>query len=96
MSTVQEEARERAAQELARQVAPIAAIQDPLAWARTFVTEMTTPNRNGAWRYVQAAPVIAATGDGVPADKYATDLAAVREACAAASDNHHRKDVPNA
>lgn len=55
MSTVQEEARERAAQELAKRVAAIAAITDPLAWARSFMRDMTAA---GNWRYVPPAPGI--------------------------------------
>jgi hypothetical protein len=58
MSTVQEEARERAAQELAKRVAAIAAITDPLAWARSFMRDMTAA---GNWRYVPPAPGIKPT-----------------------------------
>jgi hypothetical protein len=58
MSTVQEEARERAAQELAKRIAAIAAITDPLAWARSFMRDMTAA---GNWRYVPPPPGIKPT-----------------------------------
>jgi hypothetical protein len=88
--TVQEEAQERAAQELARRVAAVTALRDPLAWARTFIRDMTAA---GNWRYVPPALVVAlARREGVPPDAHATELAAVREACETASDKIHRKD----
>jgi hypothetical protein len=90
--TDQERAKEQAARELACWLGPVTNLRDPEAGATKFMNWLIA---NG-WRYVPRPPVITATGDGVPADKYATDLAAVREACAAASDNHHRKDGPNA
>jgi hypothetical protein len=56
--TDQEQARERAAQKLARLIASHAAVADPLAIARGFIGDMTTPNDYGAWRYVLATPGI--------------------------------------
>jgi hypothetical protein len=56
--TDQEQARERAAQKLAHLIAAHAAVADPLAIARDFITEMTTPNNYGTWRYVLATPGI--------------------------------------
>ena len=85
MSTVQEEAQERAAQELARQVAPIAAIQDPLKWARDFIRGMTTPNMRGRWSYVPADPGIKPT---VPdPDAYERGAPRAREALQRRMDN---------
>jgi hypothetical protein len=75
MSTVQEEARERAAQELARRVAPIAAIQDPLKWARDFIQEMTTPNPRGRWCYVHTTPGITQATPNPDAYERGGDLA---------------------
>jgi hypothetical protein len=82
MSTVQEEARERAAQELARRVAGIASITDPLAWARSFMRDMTAA---GNWRYVPPAPGIKPT---VPdPDAYERGAPRAREALQRRMDN---------
>lgn len=86
--TDQERERERAIRELARWLGPVTNLKDPEAAAAKFMDWLIGEH----WRCIPPPPVIAATGDGVPADKYATDLAAVREACATASDKHHRKD----
>jgi hypothetical protein len=85
MSTVQEEARERAAQELAKRVAAIAAITDPLAWARSFMRDMAAA---GNWRYVPPAPGIKPT--------VANPEAYERGAADARARLNIRKDQPDA
>jgi len=59
--TDQEQARERAARELARQlhaVAPEGLLTDIDEFAAKFIAGMTTPNRRGRWCYVHANPGI--------------------------------------
>ena len=90
--TDQELARERAVRELARLLAPVTNLKNPEAAAAKYVDWLY----DNDFRHVPRPPVITATTDGVPADKYADDLAAVRKACATASDKHHRKDAHHA
>lgn len=88
----QTEAAERSARELERRlrlILPPSHLADAYAFAMAFKRwEMERD-----WRcWPPSPPVITAKQPGVPADKYATDLAAAREACETASDKHHRKE----
>jgi hypothetical protein len=82
MTTDQEQARERAAQELAKRVAAIAGIADPLAWARSFMRDMTAA---GNWRYVPPAPGI--TPPAPNPDAYERGAPLAREALQRRMDN---------
>jgi hypothetical protein len=86
MTTVQEEARERAAQKLARRLANITSLADPLAWAREFIGEMATPNGNGSWRYIPASPGI--TPPTPNPDAYERGAAQARDLLNIRKDDH--------
>ena len=55
MTDYQADARDRAARELARRLEHVAALADPLAFARAFIRDMTAA---GHWRYVPPTPGI--------------------------------------
>jgi hypothetical protein len=83
MSGVQEEARERAARELARRVADVAAVADPLEFARRFVRDMTA---SGAWRYVPPSP---GWKPGAPNPEATERGAAMAREALTRKDDHH-------
>lgn len=90
-ATDQDEAADRFARHIDRLLTPY--VPDVSRWdlARRIVAD----GRAEHWRCVPPAPnVLAAREPGVPAEAHAEDLAAVREACATASDKHHRREIP--